>query len=124
MTLGGGRFAFPSLFPTVDKFFNASLPSKTYTYDELIAAIADPANLNDPALHIITKGDVDNRIAISQYGTFIFSDDHPDRSYLFGLTAFRLITDSLKFTVSGNQRYIEGIRIGSMSSFSVEKRVE
>jgi Ca2+-binding RTX toxin-like protein len=107
MRYGGGRYAYPALFGTVRKFFQATLPDGDFTYSELLQVIRTN-NPNNTDIHLT---DADNSLGISQYGTDIFSEDHPERSYIFGTTGFKLITDSLKFTVRGDERRIEDIRI-------------
>jgi hypothetical protein len=101
MQFGGGRFALPSLFGAVDKFFNTTsfeLPDGTYTYDQLAAILG----LNDQA---------DLERQISQYGTGIDDPDHPERSYIFGSTWFKLSKDSIRFVANGLDRYIENLRV-------------
>jgi hypothetical protein len=56
MTGGGGRFAYPSLFGVVEKFFTTAIPDGTYT----IATLPLPG---------LSEGDL--TVGISQYGTGI-----------------------------------------------------
>ncbi|MDY7003632.1 MAG: VWA domain-containing protein [Cyanobacteriota bacterium] len=99
MSSGGGRFAYPSLFPAVDRFFSANIPDGTYTYAE----ISSPDILN--------LSDNDLRVGISQYGTDIDSADHPDRSYIFGSTSFRLDTSNATFEIADGVKTIRNIEV-------------
>jgi Ca2+-binding RTX toxin-like protein len=101
MQFGAGRFALPSLFGAVDKFFNTTsfeLPDGTYTYTQLATILG----LNDQA---------DLQRQISQYGTGIDDPDHPERSYIFGSTWFELSKESIRFVANGLDRYIENLRV-------------
>ncbi|MBG1270807.1 Ig-like domain-containing protein [Nostoc sp. WHI] len=99
MTQGGGRFAYPSLFGVVDKFFGATLADGIYSLTTLETAIGT------------TFSPDDFRLGISQYGTGIGSSDHPDRSYIFGTSAFRLDTSGATFEVSGGVKTVKNIEV-------------
>jgi Ca2+-binding RTX toxin-like protein len=109
MTSGGGRFAYPSLFGAVKKFFNTTLPDKTYTYTE----IAD----------ILKLSDRDLKLNISQYGTGIGSADHADRSYIFGNSPFELNTSGTTFEVIGGVKTIKGLKVRAVNdNFDFESK--
>ncbi|BAZ00464.1 FG-GAP repeat-containing protein [Tolypothrix tenuis PCC 7101] len=99
MTQGGGRFAYPSLFGVVDKFFGATLADNTYSVTTLATALGT------------TFSPDDFRLGISQYGTGISDSDHADRSYIFGTTAFRLDTSTATFEVVGGVKTIKNIEV-------------
>ncbi|MGK7892633.1 MAG: VWA domain-containing protein [Xenococcus sp. (in: cyanobacteria)] len=99
MSSGGGRFAYPSLFPAVDKFFSTNIADGTYTY----------AQISSPNLLNLSNDDL--RVGISQYGTDIDSADHPDRSYIFGSTSFRLDTSNATFEVANGVKTIRNIEV-------------
>jgi VCBS repeat-containing protein len=99
MTVGGGRFAYPSLFGMVEEFFNATLPDNTYTLNTLETQLGKTFTADD------------FRVGISQYGTGIGSADHPERSYIFGTTAFRLDTSMATFEVVGGVKTIKNIEV-------------
>lgn len=102
METGGGRFAYPSLFGAVEKFFTTSLPDRTYTFDDLVAALAEQGQE-------LTEADL--RVAVSQYGTGIGSADHAERSYIFGTTAFRLDPTIATFEVDAGNKRIRDIEV-------------
>lgn len=99
MTNGGGRFAYPSLFGVVETFFTATLPDNTYDITTLQSQLGT------------TFTNADFIVGISQYGTGILSSDHPDRSYIFGTTSFRLDTSSATFEVVNGVKTIRGIEV-------------
>jgi RTX calcium-binding nonapeptide repeat (4 copies) len=101
MTSGGGRFAYPSLFGAVEKFFTATtIPDSTYTYSQLL----------DTRLGLnLTPGDLE--IIISQYGTGLLSADLAERAYIFGTTQFRLNIDNAIFEVVGGVKTIRNIEV-------------
>ncbi|MDJ0843957.1 MAG: Calx-beta domain-containing protein, partial [Crocosphaera sp.] len=109
MTIGGGRFAFPSLFGVVEKFFNNStINNGTYTYNE----ISNILNLQD--------GDLTTNI--SQYGTGIGSADHSERSYIFGNTSFRLLS-SMTFDVTNSVKTINNLEVlAEQDNFDFQSR--
>ncbi|NET26169.1 VWA domain-containing protein [Okeania sp. SIO1I7] len=100
MNIGGGRFAYPSLFPAVERFFSTNIPDGIYSYAQISSP--DRLNLND---------DDDLRVGISQYGTAIGSADHADRSYIFGLTGFRLDTSMATFEVTDGVKTIRNMEV-------------
>jgi Ca2+-binding RTX toxin-like protein len=97
MTSGGGRFAYPSLFGAIKKFFDTTIDDGTYTY----AQIAGLLGLSDN----------DIRIGISQYGTSIGSADHAQRSYIFGSTSFTFDISKVTFKVTGGVKTINNLEV-------------
>lgn len=99
MTSGGGRFAYPSLFGAVKKFFSTriSVRDKKYTLDEI-----------KEALEISNQ---DLTLGISQYGTAIWSADHAERSYIFGTTPFRLDISNATFEVVDGVKTIKNMKV-------------
>ena len=99
MTDGGGRFALPSLFGAVEKFFDSSIviPDKDYTSTEI-------TNLLGFTNDDLTTG-------ISQYGTGITDADHVERSYIFGTTNFRLNISNAIFKVRNGVKTIENMEV-------------
>jgi len=102
MTLGGGRYAYPRLFPVVESFFSASnLGSGSYTYDQILQELPPFIPFTAP-----------NEIGISQYGTDLSSPDHAERSYIFGSTSFVLVPTGVLFNVTpGGERTISNMEI-------------
>ena len=99
MTQGGGRFAYPSLFGAIKKFF-----SSTRTFTQTLynyAAMAGKLNLSAG----------DSKLSISQYGTGIGSSDHADRSYIFGSTEFTFDTTKIMFLVNNGVKSITGLEV-------------
>ncbi|MEG3882918.1 hypothetical protein QT971_01740, partial [Microcoleus sp. herbarium19] len=84
MENGGGRYAYPSLFSAVEKFFDFTIdiPNGTYNYSTTNGTITNGSGLG--------FGDEDFKVEISQYGTDISSADHAERSYIFGSTGFAI----------------------------------
>jgi Ca2+-binding RTX toxin-like protein len=100
MTSGGGRFAYPSLFGAVEKFFTATtIPDGTYAYSDLFNFIF--------GLNFTT----DLNITISQYGTGLLSADLAERAYIFGTSEFRLKIDDAIFEVVGGVKTIRNIEV-------------
>jgi Ca2+-binding RTX toxin-like protein len=100
MTSGGGRFAYPSLFGAVEKFFTATtIPDGTYAYSDLFNFIF--------GLNFTT----DLNIVISQYGTGILSADLAERAYIFGTTEFTLNIDNATFEVVDGVKTIKNIEV-------------
>ena len=98
LTEGAGRYAYPSLFGAVEKFFQSdSLKNQTYTFGQLSKQLS--------------FANSDFRVGISQYGTDIFSSDHADRSYIFGGTSFKLDLSRATFEVSGSSKTIKGLEV-------------
>ena len=89
MDSGAGRFAYPSLFGAVQKFFASStLQNGTY-------------NISVPSERLalfeqLGLTDTDLKIEISQYGTNPFSADYAERALIFGTTWFDLTNASFK----------------------------
>jgi len=103
METGGGRFARPSLFSAVDKFFDMSRTLEDKSYN--LAGITTALGLID------NETESDFEIGISQYGTDYLTDDYPERAYIFGSTAFRLDASNATFKVSDGVRSIENIEV-------------
>jgi len=99
MTSGGGRFAYPSLFGAVEKFFSATIPDGIYTYAEIASPI------------LLGLAPADLEVGISQYGTAIGSPDHAERSYIFGSTSFKLDTSMTTFEVIGGVKTIKNMEV-------------
>lgn len=97
MTGGGGRFAYPSLFGAVEKFFTTAIPDGTYTYSQIATLLGLSAS--------------DLKVGISQYGTGIGSADHAERSYIFGNTDFTLNTSGTTFKVVSGVKTIENLEV-------------
>jgi Mg-chelatase subunit ChlD len=97
MTGGGGRFAYPSLFGAVEKFFTTAIADGTYTYSQIATLLGLSAS--------------DLTFGISQYGTGIGSADHAERSYIFGSTQFRLDTSGTTFEVVGGVKTIKNMEV-------------
>ena len=101
MTTGGGRFAYPSLFGVVEKFFTTPLLPSNYTYS--YAEMASILNLHPDGR--------DRKLSIAQYGTGIGSDDHDDRSFIFGTTGFDLDTTDMTFSIINGVKSINGMEV-------------
>ena len=107
MTNGGGRFALPSTFAAVDRFFldNTLLPG-SYSVQEL----SDRLNLDNSNYFD------DFQIGISQYGTGLNpgeSYDLAERAFVYGSTRFYIVKKpELKFHVaSDGEKFITGLEI-------------
>ena len=109
MLNGAGRYAYPSIFGAIEKFFNAdSIEDGIYDEPDEISTLFNNLNIN-PDLENPANTDVVR--SISQYGTDINTADHTDRSYIFGGTTFRLNLSAATFNVSGAQRSISGFEV-------------
>jgi hypothetical protein len=97
MTGGGGRFAYPSLFGAVEKFFTTAIADGTYTYSQIAT--------------LLGLSPIDLTVGISQYGTGIGSADHAERSYIFGNTNFTLNTSGTTFKVVSGVKTIENLEV-------------
>ena len=99
MTSGGGRYAYPALFPVVQRFFGTNLEDGVYGYDDISAELG--------------LTDSDFALNISQYGTaYLTSGDHAERAYIFGSTQFFIReSQSLQFVVENGQRKIFGLEV-------------
>lgn len=96
LTSGGGRFALPSLFKSVDTFFSAAtIADGTYSLSALQSLLGFTGGLS---------------ASVSQYGTGIGSADHAERSYIFGNTTFSLASDMV-FSVVGGVRSIQNLTV-------------
>jgi hypothetical protein len=102
MENGGGRFAYPSLFGAVQKFFTAEVgkleANQEYTFDDLVSILG-------------LDKDTDSEITIAQYGTGITEPDHFDRSNIFGTSTFQLKTDTIRFKTTEGFKTIEGMEV-------------
>lgn len=107
---GGGRFAYPSLFPAVEKFFNKKneIPDGNYTYDQITEILGLEKGLTILG-KTIKLGD--HEITISQYGTEINSEDYVKRSYIFGETSFKVTKEKMTFEVKDGKRTINGMEV-------------
>jgi VCBS repeat-containing protein len=104
MTSGGGRFAYPSLFGAVERFFNSVIADGTYTYGQISS--------------LLGLGAADLRVNISQYGTGVGSADHAERSYIFGNSPFELRFDpsiTNPFEVVGGIKTINGLEVRAVN---------
>ncbi|NEQ37394.1 MAG: VWA domain-containing protein [Okeania sp. SIO3I5] len=97
MNSGGGRFAYPSRFGAVEKFFSATLEDREYTYSE----IADRLEFSEDDLET----------NISQYETDVGSSDYPLRTYIFGTGRFLLDTTDIIFRVNNGVKTIGGLKV-------------
>jgi VCBS repeat-containing protein len=98
MTKGAGRFAYPSLFSAVEKFFDSTtLLDKDYTPAEITSELG--------------LSDSDFTVTISNYGTGIAFADHAERSYIFGTSEFKLDISNATFKVDGGIKTIENIEV-------------
>jgi|GEM_PF-1418927 len=105
MTQGSGRYAYPSLFPIIKQFFDkpevipdsTALPGGFYSYFGIVNELG------------LQPDGIDNYLAISQYGTDIYSNDHFDRSYIFGSTGFFVKKAGIEFHVDNGVRWIENM---------------
>ncbi|MCC3450209.1 MAG: VWA domain-containing protein [Microcoleus sp. PH2017_39_LGB_O_B] len=99
MNSGGGRFAYPSLFPAVERFFSGEIPDREngYTAGEIGGILGLTSN--------------DLRINISQYGTGIGTEDHAERSWIFGNSPFELNVTNATFYVNNGIKKIEGLEV-------------
>ena len=109
MTVGGGRFAYVSLFGVIKKFFDstASIPDGYYTAD-ILKALGSFLSPNE-----ITNDDF--KLSISQYATKVDSLDHAERSYIFGSTGFEINQDSIRFRVNDGVKTIEFVEVFAQS---------
>ena len=109
MTTGGGRFAYPSLFGAVEKFFNATgIADGTYNLTQMSA--------------ILGLSNSDLTTNISQYSTGIGSADHSERSYIFGNTSFSL-APLMTFEVTGGDKKINNLEVlAEPDNFDFESR--
>ena len=116
METGAGRFAYPSLFPAVEKFFNANISDGNYTYAQITPILGLKEGDKKPIFGPPKLGD--NEIIISQYGTDINGKDHADRSYMFGQTIFTFTTetknpflDDISFEVKDGKKTIRNMEV-------------
>jgi len=115
METGAGRFAYPSLFPAVKKFFNAKISDGNYTYAQITSMLGLKEGDKKPIFGPPTLGD--NEIEISQYGTDINGKDHADRSYMFGQTSFTFTTEKknllndISFEVKDGKKTIRNMEV-------------
>ena len=100
MNSGGGRFAYPSLFPPVERFFSREIPDRENGYTDV--EIFGILGLDTSDLRIIN---------ISQYGTDIGSEDFADRCWIFGNTPFELDVTNATFYVNNGIKKIEGLKV-------------
>jgi Ca2+-binding RTX toxin-like protein len=105
MTLGGGRFAYASLFGVVKKFLNSTafIPDGYYTSDVIksLGLSLSPDGITDD----------DFKLSISQYATRIGAEDHAERSYIFGSTGFEINQSSIKFKIIDGVKTIEFLEV-------------
>ncbi|CAD5942875.1 VWA domain-containing protein [Planktothrix agardhii] len=103
MNSGGGRFAYPSLFPAVEKFFNGKIPDreKGYTSGEIKGILG------------LTSRDF--WINISQYGTNIGGEDFADRCWIFGNSPFELDVTNATYYVNNGIKRIEGLKVKALA---------
>ena len=92
---GGGRFAYPSLFPVIERFFDipeSTLQPGNYNESAIKNVLFTPdPNLSGPGAaqdQVDEEFENGKRVTVSQYGTGVFSSDHPERAYIFGTTGF------------------------------------
>ncbi|MEG5055498.1 hypothetical protein QUB35_34000, partial [Microcoleus sp. B13-B6] len=93
MTTGGGRYAYPSLFSAVEKFFNYGnlIEPGTYEYTTTGGTITGGSGLG-------FLGNDDFTATVYQYVNGIGSDDYAERSYIFGTGGFAI--KNIQFDVS------------------------
>lgn len=103
MDSGGGRFAYPSLFPAVEKFFNGDIPDREngYTAGEIGGILGLTSN--------------DLRTNISQYGTDIGGEDFADRCWIFGNSPFELDVTNATYYVNNGIKRIEGLKVKALA---------
>ena len=83
LTNGAGRYAIPSIFPIVDKFFQANL--------EPNQLLDNPIDIQNALGYTTTLDyDRDREASIWQYGTDTLNLDYAERAYIFGTTPFVL----------------------------------
>ena len=104
MANGAGRYAYLSLFPIVDKFFDTSIfiDDGNYVGESEIREVITYSN---------TEFKNAKKIKISQYGTDYTSLDHPERAYIFGTTDFALDLSEAIFTVNNGSRTIHNVYV-------------
>ena len=95
MMNGGGRYAYPALFPLVSKFFTQNIPDNTYTLQEMKALLGS----NKP----------DYNIGILQYGTDKLTADYGERGLIFGGNHYELMNGTFK--VEGGVKTIVGLEV-------------
>ncbi len=100
MTSGAGRYAYPSIFGAVQKFFASNVADGQYTLAQIQLAIGEQFTTGDNS---------DVRVEISQYGTDPFSADYAERAYIFGSTWFNLDLTNASFKVVNGQKTIENM---------------
>ncbi|MEG4328159.1 calcium-binding protein [Microcoleus sp. herbarium5] len=117
MNNGGGRYAYPSRFKAVEKFFNstADLPSGQYTYEvkrnkDEKREIQNTSGDSEKANELLSKLELtindnsdDFSASVNQYLTGIGSDDHAERAYIFGSTSFSLASITFDISESGTK---------------------
>lgn len=103
MNSGGGRFAYPSLFPAVEKFFSGEIPDRDNGYNA--GEVGGILGLTSKDLPIIN---------ISQYNTGIGSEDYVDRCWIFGNTTFELDVTNATFYVNNGIKKIEGLKVRAL----------
>ncbi len=111
MTSGAGRFAYPTLFPAIQKFFqDSTLTDGEYFLTDLVTELG--------------LSDADRKISFSNYSTGILSSDHAIRAYIFGISDFELtFEEGATFTVDGDSRSISGFTVVAQSdNFDFQSR--
>lgn len=107
MINGGGRYAYPSLFDAVEKFFDANTNISDGSYN--LAKMVEKGIFTYKTYSDGTSGIAGTRVNISQYGTDIGNSDFVERAYIFGSTSFKLNFDNATFKVVNGIRTIEGM---------------
>jgi Ca2+-binding RTX toxin-like protein len=100
LTSGGGRYAYPSLFGAVAKFFSSTAPiaDGTYTFEALKSEISGLSN-------------ADLQFKLSHYGTAIGNADFALRGYIFGGCIFSVDPASLRYVVANGVKTITGLEV-------------
>ena len=112
MESGSGRYAIPSIFPIVDKFFSSfEIEPGNYDTPEEIRDVLDLGDINPDTGRYETFNQ-SKRTAIWQYGTDTISSDFPERAYIFGTSDFILDFTNARFIVDDNgDRSIIGMKV-------------
>ena len=112
MESGSGRYAIPSIFPIVDKFFSSfEIEPGNYDTPEEIRDVLDLGDINPDTGRYETFNQ-SKRTAIWQYGTDTISSDFPERAYIFGTSDFILDLTNARFIVDDNgDRSIIGMKV-------------
>ncbi|MCL1467055.1 calcium-binding protein [Argonema galeatum] len=106
MTNGGGQYAYPSLFPVIDKFFTRDIEPGEYSYTKIqnkLGAFLGWDGFDE-------KKDIN--ITISQYKTDTGNNKYADRAFIFGTGEFKIdLTDAIFYVSESGDKRIDNFEV-------------